>query len=84
MIKSYAEMTDDEARYAITACVERNLRSGVAVADIYAALRNEVGVEGIALDIYPEPLNDGRLPKIEAGQFQFMFMACGPSGATIR
>lgn len=79
----YAEMTDDEAKDAIRRCIRRKLRSGVAISDIHASLKDDVGITTcVALSISPPPV-DGRLPETGRHGYQFQFMAHGPSGATI-
>ena len=79
---AYGDMTDDEAKTAIRSCIRSRLRTGVDIADIHTALKEDVGVTGVALDIHPKPV-DGRLPEIGRNRFEFQFMAHGPSGATI-
>lgn len=83
-LKPYCELTDEQAKAAIQTCIRRNLRSGFLLSDIHEALKQTVGVVGVAIDISPAPVN-GRLPEIgRTERFQFQFMAHGPSGETIR
>ncbi len=75
-VKTFSEMTSEEAKTAVRLCIRRALnRPGHTVASVSEALNAELGIDNALIAFAPRPDENGHFPSVEGWRIIFEFTA---------